>query len=62
MRTVLTSMGTVLAVGTAIATIGLSDSAAGAVSKTFNALRAQVVTFSNKRQYLPPPDLTEPEP
>jgi putative ABC transport system permease protein len=59
MRTVLTSMGTVLAVGTAIATIGLSDSAAGAVSKTFNALRATVVTFSNNRQYFSPPDLTE---
>jgi hypothetical protein len=59
MRTVLTSMGTVLAVGTAIATIGLSDSAAGAVTKTFNALRATVVTFSNNRQYLSPPDLTE---
>jgi putative ABC transport system permease protein len=60
LRTVLTSMGTVLAVGTAIATIGLSDSAAGAVSKTFNALRATVVTFTNNRQYLAPPDLTEP--
>lgn len=59
MRTVLTSMGTVLAVGTAIATIGLSDSAAGAVSKTFNALRATIVTFTDNSSYFRPPDLTE---
>ena len=58
-RTVLTSMGTVLAVGTAIATIGLSDSAAGAVSNTFNALRATIVTFSDSNQFQRPPDLTE---
>jgi len=59
LRTVLTSMGTVLAVGTAIATIGLSNSAAGAVSGTFDALRATIVTFSNGHRYLSPPDLTD---
>ena len=58
-RTVLTSMGTVLAVGTAIATIGLSNSAAGAVSGTFDALRATIVTFSNNNRYQRPPDLTD---
>src|SRR5215469_8569883 len=58
-RTILTSMGTVLAVGTAIATIGLSDSAAGAVSNTFNALRATIVTFSDHDRYRRPPDLTD---
>lgn len=58
LRTVLTSMGTVLAVGTAIATIGLSDSAAGAVSGTFNALRATIVTFSDHARFQRPPDLT----
>ena len=59
LRTVLTSMGTVLAVGTAIATIGLSNSAAGAVSGTFDALRATIVTFSNNNRFLRPPDLTD---
>ena len=59
LRTVLTSMGTVLAVGTAIATIGLSNSAAGAVSGTFDALRATIVTFSDNSRYLSPPDLTD---
>jgi putative ABC transport system permease protein len=59
LRTVLTSMGTVLAVGTAIATIGLSNSAAGAVSGTFNALRATIVTFSDHGRYRRPPDLTD---
>jgi putative ABC transport system permease protein len=59
LRTVLTSTGTVLAVGTAIATIGLSDSAAGAVSGTFDALRATIVTFSNNNRFLRPPDLTD---
>ena len=59
LRTVLTSMGTVLAVGTAIATIGLSNSAAGAVSGTFDALRATIVTFSNNNRFLKPPDLTD---
>jgi putative ABC transport system permease protein len=59
LRTVLTSMGTVLAVGTAIATIGLSDSAAGAVSGAFDALRATIVTFSDSNQYQTPPDLVE---
>jgi putative ABC transport system permease protein len=59
LRTVLTSMGTVLAVGTAIATIGLSNSAAGAVSGTFNALRATIVTFSDHGRYRRPADLTD---
>jgi putative ABC transport system permease protein len=59
LRTVLTSMGTVLAVGTAITTIGLSSSAAGAVSGTFDALRATIVTFSDNSRYLSPPDLTD---
>src|SRR5215468_6848559 len=59
LRTVLTSVGTVLAVGTAISTIGLSDSAAGAVSGTFDALRATIVTFSNNNRFLRPPDLTD---
>jgi putative ABC transport system permease protein len=59
LRTVLTSMGTVLAVGTAIATIGLSNSAAGAVSGTFDALRATIVTFSNTNRFQSPPDLTD---
>ena len=59
LRTVLTSVGTVLAVGTAIATIGLSDSAAGAVSGTFDALRATIVTFSDNGRYRSPPDLTD---
>lgn len=59
LRTVLTSMGTVLAVGTAIATIGLSSSAAGAVSGTFDALRATIVTFSDNNRYQSPPDLTD---
>lgn len=59
LRTVLTSMGTVLAVGTAIATIGLSASAAGAVSGTFDALRATIVTFSDRGRFQLPPDLTD---
>lgn len=59
LRTVLTSVGTVLAVGTAIATIGLSDSAAGAVSGTFDALRATIVTFSDSNRVRTPPDLTD---
>ena len=59
LRTVLTSMGTVLAVGTAISTIGLSSSAAGAVSSTFDALRATIVTFSDNNRFLSPPDLTD---
>jgi len=59
LRTVLTSVGTVLAVGTAIATIGLSDSAAGAVSGTFDALRATIVTFSDNNRFRSPPDLTD---
>jgi putative ABC transport system permease protein len=46
-RSMLTSLGTVLAVATAIATIGLADSARGAVSGTFDALRATLVTFSD---------------
>ncbi|POM25480.1 putative ABC transporter permease YknZ [Actinomadura rubteroloni] len=46
-RSLLTSLGTVLAVATAIATIGLGDSARGAVSGTFDALRATLVTFSD---------------
>ena len=59
LRTVLTSVGTVLAVGTAIATIGLSNSAAGAVSGTFDALRATIVTFSDGNRFRLPPDLTD---
>jgi putative ABC transport system permease protein len=59
LRTILTSVGTVLAVGTAIATIGLSDSAAGAVSGTFDALRATIVTFSDGNRFRSPPDLTD---
>jgi putative ABC transport system permease protein len=59
LRTVLTAMGTVLAVGTAIATIGLAESAAGAVSGTFNALQATVVVFVNNGLGPSPPDLTE---
>ena len=54
LRTVLTSMGTVLAVGTAISTVGLADSASGAVSDSFNQLRATTVTFTdNSPQQLP---------
>lgn len=46
-RSVLTSLGTALAVTTAIATIGLADSASGAVSSTFNALRSTLVSFTD---------------
>lgn len=59
LRTVLTSTGTALAVGAAIATISLSDSASGAVSATFNALQATIVTFSDNNTNPVPPDLTE---
>jgi putative ABC transport system permease protein len=60
LRTVLSSMGTVLAVGTAVATIGLSESAAGAVSGSFNALLATEVVFVNSGFHGPvPADLTE---
>ena len=59
LRTVLTSMGTVLAVGTAIATIGLADSASGAVSDAFNQLRATTVTFTDNNPQQEPPALTE---
>lgn len=59
LRTVLSSTGTALAVGTAIATIGLSESAAGAVSSTFNVLLATTVVFTNSGYHGPsPPDLT----
>ncbi len=60
LRTVLSSMGTVLAVGTAVATIGLGESAAGAVSGTFNSLLATEVVFVNSGSTAPVlPDLTE---
>lgn len=59
LRTVLTSTGTAPAVGTAVATIGLSDSASGAVSATFNALQATIVTFSNNNSSPVPPELNE---
>lgn len=47
-RTVLTSMGTALAVATAVGTIGLGNSANGAVSAAFNELRATTVTFTER--------------
>jgi putative ABC transport system permease protein len=60
LRTALSSMGTVLAVGTAVATIGLSESAAGAVSGSFNTLLATEVVFVNTGYHGPvPADLTE---
>jgi putative ABC transport system permease protein len=59
LRTVLTSMGTVLAVGTAIATIGLASSASGAVAGTFNVLRATTVVFTDNNPQQRPPALTE---
>jgi putative ABC transport system permease protein len=46
-RSILTSLGTVLAVATAVATIGLADSARGAVSGTFSAQSATLVTFTD---------------
>jgi putative ABC transport system permease protein len=46
-RTVLASLGTVLAAATAVATIGLASTARGAVSSTFNELRATLVTFTD---------------
>lgn len=58
LRTVLASMGTVLAVATAIATIGLSESAAGAVSGTFDAQLATMVVFVDNGLPPTPPDLT----
>jgi putative ABC transport system permease protein len=58
MRCLLTCLGTVLGVAAVIATIGMADSARGAVSGTFNALRATEVIFSSPGQ--PGPDtLTE---
>ncbi len=58
-RTILTSLGTALAVGTAIATVGLAESASGAVSSTFNQLQATVVTFTDNRPREQPAALTE---
>ncbi len=58
LRTMLASLGTALAIGTTIATIGLSESAAGAVSGTFNALQATTVTFTDRHAGPNPPDLT----
>jgi hypothetical protein len=59
LRTIFSSLGTVLAVGTAVATIGLSQSAAAAVSSTFNSLLATEVVFVNSGSHAPvPPDLT----
>ena len=58
LRTVLSSVGTVLAVGTAVSTIGLSESAAGAVSGTFNSTLATEVVFVNGELHSSfPPDL-----
>jgi putative ABC transport system permease protein len=47
LRTALTAMGTVLAVATAVATVGMAQSASDAVSGTFNRLNATSVTFSD---------------
>jgi putative ABC transport system permease protein len=59
LRSLLTSLGTVLAVATAVATIGLGDSARGAVSGTFDALRATLVTFSDAQPQITTPALTD---
>jgi len=48
LRTLLTSLGALLAVGTVVVILGLGDSAAGAVSGAFNQLRATTVTFSEQ--------------
>ena len=44
-RTLFTALGTVLGVGATIATIGIGQSANGAVSSVFDALRSTQVTF-----------------
>jgi putative ABC transport system permease protein len=57
-RTMLNALGPALAIATATAVIGLSESAAGAVSNTFNALEATMVVFTNNSPAPDPPDLT----
>lgn len=59
LRSVLTSLGTVLAIATAVATIGVGESGAEAVSATFNALRVTMVTFTASANGSGPPPLTE---
>lgn len=48
-RTILTALGTMLGVGAAVATIGLTESASGSVSSSFNALSATQVTFTDTK-------------
>lgn len=59
LRTVLMSLGTGLAVGTAVATIGLGDSAGSAVSSAFDRLRATSVTFIDNAPRKTPAALSE---
>jgi putative ABC transport system permease protein len=59
LRTMVTSIGTALAVGTAVATVGLAESTKGAVSSTFNRQEATSVTFTDNDPQARRPALTE---